>query len=196
VGWVHTRTLELLLTEEGSGAIIIGCPQCSYREGTNWLEERLFKDREPFLRKDKVNPNKIKIIYPTTKKEFIKEIEKFKQEIKEHKISHLIYNYVDKKNLLFASIITILILSLLIIFLSDLNYKTPFNGQPQLIVSFKHPGQVSEQCIELSPEELAKLPVHMRNQKKCQRKRSPVRMAIYIDDNKIIEKSYKPGGIW
>jgi NAD-dependent dihydropyrimidine dehydrogenase PreA subunit len=39
----------------------IGCPQCSYREGTNWLEERLFKDREPFLRKDKVNPNKIKI---------------------------------------------------------------------------------------------------------------------------------------
>jgi ferredoxin len=37
------------------------CPQCSYREGTNWLEEMLFKDREPFLRKDKVNPNKIKI---------------------------------------------------------------------------------------------------------------------------------------
>jgi quinol-cytochrome oxidoreductase complex cytochrome b subunit len=196
VGWVHTRTLELLLTDEGSGAIIIGCPQCSYREGTNWLEERLFKDREPFLRKDKVNPNKIKIIYPTTQKEFIKEIQKFKHELEENKISHLIYNYVDKKILLFASIITILILSLLIIFLSDLNYKTPFNGQPQLIVSFKHPGQVSEQCIELSPEELAKLPVHMRNQKKCQRKRSPVRMAIYIDDNKIIEKSYKPGGIW
>ena len=50
-----------IVNEEGSGAIIIGCPQCSYRERTNWLEERLFKDREPFLRKDKVNPNKIKI---------------------------------------------------------------------------------------------------------------------------------------
>jgi len=51
-----------IVNEEGSGSIIIGCPQYSYREGTNWLEERLFKDREPFLRKDKVNPNKIKII--------------------------------------------------------------------------------------------------------------------------------------
>jgi len=50
-----------IVNEEGSGSIIIGCPQYSYREGTNWLEEKLFKDREPFLRKDKVNPNKIKI---------------------------------------------------------------------------------------------------------------------------------------
>ncbi|GIX43193.1 MAG: hypothetical protein KatS3mg129_2926 [Leptospiraceae bacterium] len=196
VGWVHTRTLEILLLEENSGAIIIGCPQCSYREGTKWLEERIFKDRDPFLRKDKVNPNKIKIIYPTTKKEFLKEVNKFKEELKEKNITHLIYNQYNKKNLFLVASIFFLIVSFIIILFSDFNYKTPFDGQPQLIVSFKHPGQISEKCIELSKEELEKLPIHMRKPKKCERQRSPVRMAIYIDNQKIIEKSYKPGGIW
>jgi len=196
VGWIHTRTLEALLSSEESGSIIVGCPQCSYREGTKWLEERIFQERDPFLRKDKVNLNRIKIIYPTTKKEFIKEIHKFKDELKENKITHLIYNHIDKKRLFFASTITILLIMFLVLFFSDLNYKTPYSGQPQLIVSFKHPGQISEQCIESSSEELAKLPIHMRNQKKCERKRNPVRMAIYIDDKKTLEKSYKPCGIW
>ncbi len=45
VGWIHTRTLELLFKNEPEGgSLIIGCPECTYREGTKWMEERIFKN--------------------------------------------------------------------------------------------------------------------------------------------------------
>lgn len=196
VGWVHTRTLEVLLQEENSGAIIVGCAECTYREGTKWLEERFFNDRDPFLRKDKVNPKKIKIIYPTTKKILLKELNNFKKELQQKEIHHLIYHQLNIKKLIPIAGFFIMIILFIVGLFSDFRYKTPYTGKPELIVSFKHPGKISEQCIELSKEELEKIPIHMRKAKQCERKRSNVRMQIYVDNNKILEKSYKPGGIW
>src|SRR5690606_37604081 len=44
----------------------------------------------------------------------------------------------------------------------------------ELVVSFKHPGQDSELCRALSAEEKARLPVHMRRDRVCERGRVPV----------------------
>lgn len=196
LGWIHSRTLEALLIEENSGALIIGCSDCAFREGNKWLEERIFENREPELRKDKVNLKKIKIIYPNTKYQLIKEIENFKKELENKKIQNLIYNEINKTKLSIATILLIFIISFIVLIFSDLKYKTPFDGKPSLVISFKHPGQIGEKCRELTQEELNKLPIHMRKKQVCERKRSPVKMAIIINDNKILEKSYKPGGIW
>ncbi|MFN3604572.1 MAG: cytochrome b N-terminal domain-containing protein [Leptonema sp. (in: bacteria)] len=196
LGWIHSRTLEALLSYEKSGALIIGCSECSYREGNKWLEERIFENRDPELRKEKVSLEKIKIIYPNTKYQLRKEIQNFKKELENNQIKNMLYNKTQPHKLWIAASIVILFLSLLTILISDLPYQTPFDSKPSLIVSFKHPGQISENCKELSQEELNKLPLHMRKKEVCERKRTPVKMALFINDDKILEKSYKPGGIW
>lgn len=196
IGWIHTRTLEILLNYEKSGALIIGCSVCAYREGNQWLEERIFENREPQLRKEKVPVEKIKIIYPNSNSQLKYEVQNFKNELETKQIRNVLYNKTQKSKLLVATCILIFILSTVLIILSDSFYKTPFDGKPSLVVSFKHPGQISENCRELTQEELNKLPLHMRKKQVCERKRSPVRMAIIINNNKILEKSYKAGGIW
>ena len=64
---------------------------------------------------------------------------------------------------------------------SDLGYAAPRITGSELVVSFKHPGEVSEHCHTLSDEEKATLPAHMRRDKVCDRRRADVRLRVEID---------------
>jgi hypothetical protein len=79
---------------------------------------------------------------------------------------------------------------------SDLGYSPPRVAGSELIVSFKHPGAVSEDCRELSEAELAATPVHMRKAVVCERKRTSVRLLVTVDGETVVRKSVAPGGIW
>jgi hypothetical protein len=79
---------------------------------------------------------------------------------------------------------------------SDLVYAAPFAGGSELVVSFKHPGAVSEDCRTLSEEELAATPVHMRKPVVCERARASVRLAVRVDGSAVVEASFPPTGIW
>ncbi len=195
LGSVHSRTLEVLLSDNKNIEILlVGCSDCTYREGTKWLEERIFKDREPPLRKEKIDSSKIKIIYPVRKKEFYQEVMALKQNL--NKSIHKISSHPGKLKFIFISFNLFAFFGILVLFFSDLYYKTPYDGEPHLIVSFKHPGQIAESCRELTTKELEKLPVHMRKNQICERKRSLVSMKIQIDNQTVLEKSYKPSGVW
>jgi ferredoxin len=52
VGNLHTSVIELFLQRGAAGVIVCGCPprDCVSREGSKWLHERVFNDREAELR--------------------------------------------------------------------------------------------------------------------------------------------------
>jgi hypothetical protein len=60
----------------------------------------------------------------------------------------------------------------------------------------KHPGLASENCRDLTQEELASTPVHMRRERVCERTRPPVRLQVLIDGATLLETSIAPSGIW
>jgi coenzyme F420-reducing hydrogenase delta subunit len=50
-GSVHTSVIEYLVRAGAGGVLVLACPMddCWNREGTKWLEQRLFHDREAEL---------------------------------------------------------------------------------------------------------------------------------------------------
>jgi hypothetical protein len=79
---------------------------------------------------------------------------------------------------------------------SDLGYAAPQVGGSELVVSLKHPGAVSENCRELSEEELRNVPVHMRKETVCERMRAHVRLRVAIDGANVAQESVPPSGLW
>jgi hypothetical protein len=79
---------------------------------------------------------------------------------------------------------------------SDLDYTAPRVSGSQLVVTFKHPGQVSEDCRELSEAEKAARPVHMRQDTVCERARADVRLLVSLDGETVLSQSYQPAGLW
>ncbi len=71
-------------------------------------------------------------------------------------------------------------------------------GAALLKVAFKHVAAVEAEGEELSPEELAKLPRHMRPQRGERArtgKRRDAILRIALDGRRVLEKTYRPGGL-
>jgi len=79
---------------------------------------------------------------------------------------------------------------------SDLPYATAASDDPELVISFKHPGVKSETCRKVSAEELASKPLHLRQETVCERSRAPVRLRVIIDGEPRVERSYRPSGLF
>ncbi|HEY0839156.1 MAG TPA: cytochrome b N-terminal domain-containing protein, partial [Vulgatibacter sp.] len=77
---------------------------------------------------------------------------------------------------------------------SDVPYAAPPAGT-ELVVSFKHPGRVSERCRTIDEEEKAKIPPHMRRDEICDRMRSSVRLAVTVDGEVVFSRAYEPRGL-
>ena len=78
---------------------------------------------------------------------------------------------------------------------SDLSYSPPVAEHPMLVVSFKHPGAARFGRL-LTPTEKARYPAYMKRERVMERRRNPVRMQVLVDGNKILSKTYEPGGLW
>jgi hypothetical protein len=79
---------------------------------------------------------------------------------------------------------------------SDAPYRLPGGAQPELVVSFKHPGAVQGTVRERSAEELEKLPPHMRQAKVVERTRAHVRLRVRVDGQELLSRAYPPSGLW
>ncbi len=62
-------------------------------------------------------------------------------------------------------------------------------------LSLTHGGQRKEACREHTKEELAKLPPTAKPPKICPRERHPVRVSIWLDDEKIYDELKIPTGL-
>jgi hypothetical protein len=67
--------------------------------------------------------------------------------------------------------------------------------QALLRLSLLHPGAFLHDCRTRTPEELAKLPAHMRTAQDCPRERSPVHVRVTLDGTRIIDEQFAPSGL-
>ncbi len=197
-GWVHTLTAERLLRRGASCVLVTACAHgedARFREGYKWTQQRFDGERGPSLRTDKVDREAVTLMTynRTQKKDFIDAAlaihgEGQKPAALEHPRALATLVAAGLACLIAATVG----------FVSDFSYATPQPEQSKLVVTFMHPGSVSENCRELSEEELAKVPIHMRAQNKldCDRRRADVRLRLFIDGEPVLEKTYPPQGLW
>ena len=74
-------------------------------------------------------------------------------------------------------------------------YQHLDDDQALLRISFRHPGKLAADCRTRSPEELAKLPLHLRTEQECDRERSPVRIRVEIDGQLLHDELVAPAGL-
>jgi coenzyme F420-reducing hydrogenase delta subunit/Pyruvate/2-oxoacid:ferredoxin oxidoreductase delta subunit len=193
-GWVHAYTLERALRRGAREALIVACGpgQCHYREGTDWLRQRLDGERKPMLREPEAHRGRIHLLEldRTRRRDLVRMAEGLRTG------DRLEAPRVPRSLAGAAAALLAVIVAGGVGAVSDLGYASPRTEGSELVVTFKHPGEVSERCHDLTAVEKAKLPVHMRRDRVCDRARADVRMRVKVDDRIVVEKAYAPKGIW
>ncbi len=194
-GWVQPKLIERAIRQGARGVLIVSCPidSCSYREGAEWARQRVGGQREPALRADALEDGQVQIaaIDRTRKADLIAAAQRFRAGD-----DPLSATGPPRAVGAVAAAALLVACAGLLGWVSDLRYTPPDIGGSEFVVSLKHPGHASENCRELTAEELASTPVHMRRERICERTRPPVRLRVAIDGAAALEKSIPPSGIW
>jgi coenzyme F420-reducing hydrogenase delta subunit/Pyruvate/2-oxoacid:ferredoxin oxidoreductase delta subunit len=194
-GWVQPLIIERAIRQEASGVLVVTCPpdQCSYREGAEWERLRIEGVREPALRTDKLEAGQVQLVAldRTRKADLIRAAARFRTG--EEPVPAR-----NRPRALSAVAAMVLLIACagLLGQVSDLAYTPPGIDGSEFVVSLKHPGLANENCRDLTQEELASTPVHMRRERICERTRPPVRLRVTIDGDTALETSVAPSGIW
>jgi hypothetical protein len=194
-GWIHPLTLELALRRGASEALVVACPSgtCHYREGTEWLRQRLGGERSPSLRDDKVERSRIHLLeLDQTRKDALLEAAR---RIGGGSGEGARSARGSVSGWLAAAALAVVIAAGLGAS-TAIGYHAPAGTSSELVVSFKHAGTLGEHCRDVSEEEKAKLPVHMRRDRICDRGRAAVRLRVEVDGVPVVERAYAPAGIW
>jgi ferredoxin len=170
-GWIHPYTLERLLARNASMIRVVSCApgDCRYRHGPEFIEERLTGRREPALRTDNIDPSRIQLQGGETQSDSS-----------------------TMKALVVAGVV--LLFGLVTWWLSDAPYTPPHRAEPELVVSFRHPGAVKLGRL-LTAKERARYPAYMKRKRVRMRGRTPVRLRVEIDGQTVHEHSYPATGI-
>jgi coenzyme F420-reducing hydrogenase delta subunit len=194
-GWVQPLMIERALRQGAGGVLVATCgpDQCAFREGAEWERLRLEGTREPALRTDKIEKGKVQLIGVdrTQKAELINTAARFRS----GKGVHRETPRPAIHSIAAASVLAVACAGLMGM-ISDFGYAGPGIDGSEFVISLKHPGATSESCRDLTEEELAATPIHMRKARVCERLRSPVRLRVAIDGITALQTSVAPSGIW
>jgi coenzyme F420-reducing hydrogenase delta subunit/Pyruvate/2-oxoacid:ferredoxin oxidoreductase delta subunit len=193
-GWVHPLTVERALRRGARAVLVVasGPGDCMYREGGKWTALRMSAKREPMLRLDRVDPGKVRVLelFRTERKRLLREAAEFRDGVAATPAApHPVRRWAAG-------------MALAVLFAgatwgaTRLAHAAAGSPAPQLIVSFKAAGKAAERCRKPTEAELAKLPRHMRPKQICERRRSNVRMKVFVDGKQLVDKSYEPHGVW
>lgn len=211
VGWVQRFTLERALRRGAGGALLVGCgpTEPHFREGTDWTAQRLSGEREPSLRREKVEgerihfhsfdrtkPGELKVLAAQLVSATGRDTEEGHGGEGAEPVEGGARQGGAKLPLrLGAGLVAIgAVFALGIALLADSPYRPPLPTS-QLVVSFKHPGQLIEDCRDLTESEIEKLPPHMRRETICERGRAAVRLRVTVDGALALEQRYEPRGL-
>ncbi len=197
-GWVHPLMIERAMRNGADGVMVVSCGpgECAYRDGAQWTALRLEGSREPALRPDKVDREKVLLLGldRTRKSELVTEAAR-------HRAAGATAvggGSGGRPGFLgiAAAVLLAAVFAVAIGVASDLVYAAPRHAGSELAVSLKHPGVANEDCREVSEEELAATPVHMRKPRECKRTRPPVRLRVEVDGELALDASIAPSGLW
>ncbi|MDH5565231.1 MAG: hydrogenase iron-sulfur subunit [Myxococcales bacterium] len=194
-GWVHPLLVERALRRGALGVVIQSCGpgECRYREGAEWTRLRLAGAREPALRADKIEPERVLLLEldRTRTRNLVAAANAFRA----RGSAPGMWRLPARLGGLAAAGLAALCIGVTWL-ISDLVYAAPGLQGSELVVTFKHPGVVSEDCRVRTPEELADLPAHMRRAEVCDRMRADVRLQVSVDGEPRVRASFRPKGIW
>jgi len=178
--------------------MVVSCGpgECAYRDGAEWTALRIEGVREPALRPDKVDREKVLLLGldRTRGAELLAEAARHRAA----GTSVVVGGGGDRPGFfgIAAAALLAAVFAVAIGAASDLVYAAPRHAGSELAVSLKHPGVASESCRDVSAEELAATPVHMRKPRECKRTRSSVRLRVEIDGELTLATSIAPSGLW
>ena len=194
-GWVHMLTVERALRKGAKGVLIAGCASnTACRNGSQWTEERLAGKREPEFRlQDSPDRDRVRLIRfdRTDKKAFLKSADAFRDGQAEP--------ILDSRRLTMQRVTTagilLLVLGALLVGVSDAFYGSPAMPESELVVSFKHAGQLVD--VEQAPSggQDERLP-HMRGTSSARKVRVPVRLRVVVDGTERFNGSFEAGGLF
>ncbi len=192
-GWVSAPLLEHALQEGASGILILGCRsgEARYREGADWLQARLDGKRKPIFRPRLADRKRVRFLRmtPASRDEVAAAATEFRRE------QSLATS--PRKGRPAAWAVGILLAAGFALATwagSEAPYVAP-DGSPELIVSFRHSGELLEAERRFTEEELERLPPHMRTEFVSSGERVPVRMRVYLDGTLLVEQEYRPRGL-
>lgn len=189
-GWVHSLLVERALRRGARRVVVAACApgECRYREGGKWSVARLAGERRPALRAEKTPPGSV-----TTLALGRHEAPALLRALRDGSAPTTRPRAAVRWALGGGLVVA---LSLLTYAGSVVSIAVPDGERSHLTVSFKRAGTLAEQCVEPTAEELAKRPVHMRQAKQCDRRRTDVRLRVTLDDRVIVQRAFAPGGLW
>lgn len=194
-GWVHTMTIERALRRGARRVLIVSCPpgSCHFREGPEFLDQRLDGTREPSLRLEHVARERIEVV----------RLDRTRKSALVRAAAALLAGGALPKAIApgrelagVGSVALALLVTACLGVASDWGYTAHAAPGSELVVTFKHPGRHSEVCRKSSAEALERLPVHMRQAEVCERGRAPVRLRVSLDGARVVDESFAPKGIW
>jgi coenzyme F420-reducing hydrogenase delta subunit/Pyruvate/2-oxoacid:ferredoxin oxidoreductase delta subunit len=198
-GWVHSLSVERALRRGARGVLVVTCPPdaCRHREGARWTCQRLSGGRKPALDVTKVDPSRVAVLAldATRTRALVTEASDFRRRVR-HNVNALIVPPVGTLRRALVAATLVLALAGLTLLPADLVYRSTGGGPPALIVSFKHPGRLHEDCRVLTDAEKAALPPHMRRDEVCDRRRASVRLRVHVDGTLVLSRSFAPRGLW
>jgi ferredoxin len=205
IGALHGMLVEHVLRDKPQqGIFLIGCPEgdCHDRLGYRWLEERLRGEREP---------------HPKTAVDFARihrghysllgagrvagDIEQFRRTLPDIEgggkvpVKYGMSVTAWMRNVIGVSLVLGLPIFLIGYFSEKPSYSFFKKEESLLIVSMKYIS-APRHCRELSDEEIAQRPAHMRVSKECSRERWPVMVRLEIDGQSRLNQIYAPTGLW
>lgn len=192
-GWVNAITVERALRRGAKGVLVVGCG-CSdppFREGVKFTDARLEGNREPALRLEKVDPDRVRFILrpPGDLLGLLADVEDFRQHSAAKKTTG-----VKSRQLGVAALVTALLL-LITVLPSDAPSLLPQNEQPEFVFTMKYRPEAAQLCRPATPEEIARMMKHMRTETICERRRPNVRVQIKLDNQVVHEDSYPAHGL-
>lgn len=194
-GQVQPLSLERALRHGATAVVLAGCADggCRYREGARWTTERLSGKRRPALRADKVDAGRIHHVQVGTG-----ELRSLAARLAALRGSGPQEGAAaaPSRPVRWAAAAVGLVAAAVTGIGAELPYWSPETADSELVVSFKHPGQVSEDCRAVSEDDQAARPIHMRQAEICERQRADVRLALRIDDEPVLSQTYAPAGLW
>jgi len=160
VGTLHPATVSYL-AGHFSSLMVLGCPphNCVHREGPVLASARILEDRPPAI-PGRIAQRPVRVIEGTMGEwpQIVSSIERFRR-----------LPAAPSRARRIGSIGAVLF-SAALLGLTGLGSRAPQGADAEhslLRLGWRLTGQVKQQCRERTPEELAKLPVHMRQPQEC-----------------------------
>ncbi len=193
-GWVHALTVERALRHGAAGVLVVSCGAGSqmYREGGIWTQDRMAATRQPALDATKCDPSRVRVLALArgAPERLAREAAVFRARAATTSRGRTTLRRVAAATAIAAT------LGVALTAVSRVGYALPPSDGSTLVLSFKHPGAVEQRCRDRTPEELQKLPAHMRQKQVCERRRVWVRMRGYVDGVRVVDGRYEPRGLW